>query len=678
VLKAMEKNPAERYATAKELADDLERFLRDEPIRARRPSLARRARKWARRHRPAVSAAVVCLLVTLAMSIGTVGWAVGNRAARQREAEGKVREALEAAAPGRKQGNAQDPELVGAAKRAEAQLNSGVVGPEVRRQVEQLLRDVDMLARLDGARLKSAEVGERTTSHFALAGADELYAAAFTAYGADVLGLEPQEAVERVRQSQISARLIAALDDWAMIRDILQDRGGLPIHKVINRVDEDPWRRRMRVARGRRDRAALEELARGEEVMSQPPAPVVLLARTLATDLGCWAAAERLLRRVQSQHEGDFWINFELGSTLDRKSPPDWADAARFYQAALALRPESAVACNNLGVALKEQGKPVEAEVAFRRVIELQPDYVEAYNNLGVALIEQGKPAEAEMAYRKAIERKHDYPTAHRNLGRALFDLGRLDEAIAEFQEALRLDPKHVAAQNNLGVVLLRQGRVWEALAAFQAAVRLDPGDVQAHKNLGAILEEQGRLEEAIEEFRNAIKLKPRYAGAHYGLGNALKAKGNVDAAIHEYRRAIECDPGLPVAHFNLANALLHAKQDVDGAVYEYRRAIECDPKDTDAYCNLAAALARKGQADEATATLQEARRLKPRDHIVPAALAEMLFRQRRFAEARQAARDALDLLPVDNQAQRRAVTDLLEKCERLLVPEVPSGTKSR
>src|SRR5439155_4515855 len=39
VLKALEKNPADRYATGQELADDLQRYLKDEPIQAKRPTL---------------------------------------------------------------------------------------------------------------------------------------------------------------------------------------------------------------------------------------------------------------------------------------------------------------------------------------------------------------------------------------------------------------------------------------------------------------------------------------------------------------------------------------------------------------------------------------------------------------------------------------------------------------
>jgi hypothetical protein len=45
----MEKRPQDRYATAQELADDLERWLKHEPIRAWRPTLIQRASQWVRR-----------------------------------------------------------------------------------------------------------------------------------------------------------------------------------------------------------------------------------------------------------------------------------------------------------------------------------------------------------------------------------------------------------------------------------------------------------------------------------------------------------------------------------------------------------------------------------------------------------------------------------------------------
>jgi serine/threonine protein kinase/WD40 repeat protein/Tfp pilus assembly protein PilF len=69
VLKAIEKNPADRYATAQELADDLERFLKDESIRAKRPSLVQRARKWARRHQSLVWSVLVATLVVLLLAV---------------------------------------------------------------------------------------------------------------------------------------------------------------------------------------------------------------------------------------------------------------------------------------------------------------------------------------------------------------------------------------------------------------------------------------------------------------------------------------------------------------------------------------------------------------------------------------------------------------------------------
>jgi serine/threonine protein kinase len=97
VGKAMEKNPTERYATAQELADDLGRFLKDEPIRARRPTLLQRARKWRRRHKAVVWAAAVCFSVTLVVLAASLGWAWRDQAARQANAANDLELALERA-----------------------------------------------------------------------------------------------------------------------------------------------------------------------------------------------------------------------------------------------------------------------------------------------------------------------------------------------------------------------------------------------------------------------------------------------------------------------------------------------------------------------------------------------------------------------------------------------------
>jgi WD40 repeat protein/serine/threonine protein kinase len=85
VGKAMEKNPAERYATAQEMADDLQRFLKDEPIRARRPTLWQKVKKWARRNRPAVWSAGVSLAVVGLLTI--CGLLISNLRMSEKQAE---------------------------------------------------------------------------------------------------------------------------------------------------------------------------------------------------------------------------------------------------------------------------------------------------------------------------------------------------------------------------------------------------------------------------------------------------------------------------------------------------------------------------------------------------------------------------------------------------------------
>jgi serine/threonine protein kinase len=80
VLKAVSKNPADRYATAQELADDLRRFLDNRPILARRPTPVERLRKWTRRHPSVVVASAIVLMLLTVVSVASTGLVLGEQA----------------------------------------------------------------------------------------------------------------------------------------------------------------------------------------------------------------------------------------------------------------------------------------------------------------------------------------------------------------------------------------------------------------------------------------------------------------------------------------------------------------------------------------------------------------------------------------------------------------------
>jgi serine/threonine protein kinase len=65
VQKAMAREPERRYATAQEMASDLRRFLEHRPIMAVRPTIRERIAKWAQRHKPALAAAAIVIVIAL-------------------------------------------------------------------------------------------------------------------------------------------------------------------------------------------------------------------------------------------------------------------------------------------------------------------------------------------------------------------------------------------------------------------------------------------------------------------------------------------------------------------------------------------------------------------------------------------------------------------------------------
>jgi tetratricopeptide (TPR) repeat protein/tRNA A-37 threonylcarbamoyl transferase component Bud32 len=92
-LRAIEKEPHRRYQSAREMADDLRRWRRSEPIQARRTTLFGRATRWCRRNRALATSLGVLLVILTLTAAGTTWAALSFRSLGQRERE--EREAAE-------------------------------------------------------------------------------------------------------------------------------------------------------------------------------------------------------------------------------------------------------------------------------------------------------------------------------------------------------------------------------------------------------------------------------------------------------------------------------------------------------------------------------------------------------------------------------------------------------
>jgi serine/threonine protein kinase/tetratricopeptide (TPR) repeat protein len=446
VLKAMEKSPADRYATAQELADDLGRYLRDEPIRARRPSRLQRLRKWARRHRPVVWSAALGLVGAGLVAAASVGWVVRDQAARRKGTEQGVSAALDESVVW--QGRGKVPEALSAARRAAGLVAGGTADEDLRRRVRARLHDLELLEKLENARLESTAV---KAGHFDEERADRMYGEIFPRAGLDVEALSPEEAGKRIRETTVAAELAAALDHWALTRRItrgLRDASWKHLLAVAREADREAGRDRVRQALLRMDRQALVNLT-ADKAIRLRPATLQALAHSLIR-MGAGARAEALQREAQRRHPDDFFANYDLASILANSQPARLEEAIRFYTAAVALRPGSPGAHYSLGSTLAQKGDLGGSIAALRNAIDLKGDYAQAHNNLGAVLKNQGDLNGAIAEFQKALHIDNDLVEAHMNLADVLRLMQRPDEAITEFREALRIKD-FADAHNELG-----------------------------------------------------------------------------------------------------------------------------------------------------------------------------------------------------------------------------------
>ena len=230
----------------------------------------------------------------------------------------------------------------------------------------------------------------------------------------------------------------------------------------------------------------------------------------------------------------------------------NFSKAIEGNQAIVKVKPRDMIAWYNLGVLLDDQGRPDEAEQAYRQALDADPKKAEAWSNLGVLLNQQGRPDEAEQAYRQALDADPKDASTWYNLGVLLDDQGRLEEAEQAYRQALDADPKKAEAWSNLGVLLNQQGRLDEAEQAYRQALDADPKKAEAWYNLGVLLDDQGRLEEAEKAYHRAVDADPKKAEAWYNLGVLYFISNRLKDAQNALEQAVELEPEKANFHASL------------------------------------------------------------------------------------------------------------------------------
>ena len=191
--------------------------------------------------------------------------------------------------------------------------------------------------------------------------------------------------------------------------------------------------------------------------------------------------------------------------------------------------------------ALKDQGRFAEAAREYQAALAVNPDYVAAHINLGAVLMMQEIPSLIDLS----ASRRPPW--------------GQADEAIGHLRAAARLDPDSAGAHYNLGIAFGYQGQLDEVARHYREAIRSEPNYAEAHNNLGQVLSAQGQLADAIQHLREAGRLMPDSAEIRNNLGTALWRQGKSEEAISYFRRALELEPGHLGARENLDIALKRA-----------------------------------------------------------------------------------------------------------------------
>ncbi len=254
------------------------------------------------------------------------------------------------------------------------------------------------------------------------------------------------------------------------------------------------------------------------------------------------------------------------------------------------------------------------------RALELDPHSVDLQVALGVLHNVVGRYAQATREFQKALRLRSDHPDALLGLASAYDGADKYSRAEAIYRRYIAQRPNNWAGYNRLGVLCLKQGRYAEAADLWRRVVELTPDNARGYYNLAASLYHMGRYEDAIASYRRSLEIQPS-ATAYSNLGTVHFFMGNYNEAATLFEKGAALKPYDAAKWANLGDAYRWIPGSEDKAAKAYEQAItlvreqlEMNPRNGNGWARLANWLAKRGEAREAMRAVRRARTLSPRD----------------------------------------------------------------
>jgi tetratricopeptide (TPR) repeat protein len=308
-------------------------------------------------------------------------------------------------------------------------------------------------------------------------------------------------------------------------------------------------------------------------------------------------------------------------------------------------------------IALEQQGKPTEAEAAWRQDIKMHPSDPEAYANFGLFEARQQHYKDAIPLYRKALALDPSMPGLRLNLGLSLFKSGELNDAVHIFlpllKMAARSSPEESRLATLLGLSYYGLGRYSAAIPYLQRATDADPQNLPFRFALAESCLASKQYKCVLDVYTQILQLNSDSAEADMLAGEAYDGMGNDAAALQQFRAAAKADPKMPHVHFGVGYLLWRAKQ-FSEAAQEFNAELAIDPDDPQALTYLADTDMHSGMDKAAAPLLERAIRIDPQLELAHLDAGILYSNAGRKAEALREFKSSEKLSPSDVQVHWR------------------------